>query len=120
MRCKPNPERGIASSRRRGQHSSQADWKRRPRSTLDSEVGSRKGQNIHSPRQRTNLFGKRPKGTDRKQWRPKCDKLALPGQGPVDTPDPELSEESRPLMPEPLVQLQVEEMNARYKSESGS
>ena len=34
----------------------------------------------------------------------------------MDTPDPELFEESLPLMPEPLVQLQVEEMNARYKS----
>ena len=33
----------------------------------------------------------------------------------MDTPDPELSEESRPLIPEPLVQLQVEEMNACYK-----
>ena len=99
------------------------DWKRRPRYNLDSEGGfhevvgtptSHKGQNIHSL-QRTNLFGKRPKGTDRKRWRLKCHKLALLGQGPVDTPDRELSEEIRPLMPEPLVQLQVEEMNARYK-----
>ena len=100
------------------------DWKRRPRYNLDSEGGfdevigtptSHKGQNVHSPRQSSNLFGKRLKGTDRKRWRLKCHKLALLGQGPADTPDPELSEESRPLMPEPLVQLQVEEMNARYK-----
>ena len=34
----------------------------------------------------------------------------------MDTPNPELSKESRQLMPEPLVQLQVEQMNARYKS----
>ena len=33
----------------------------------------------------------------------------------MDTPDPELSEESRPLTPEPLLKLQIEEMNARYK-----
>ena len=33
----------------------------------------------------------------------------------MDTPDPELSDGGFPLMPEPLVQLQVEEMNARYK-----
>ena len=33
----------------------------------------------------------------------------------MDPPDPEFSEESRPLMPEPLVHLQVEEMNTRYK-----
>ena len=100
------------------------DWKRRPRYNLDSEAGfdevigtltSRKGQNIHSRRQSANLFDKRPKGTNRKRWRLRCHKLALLGQGHVDTPDPELSEESRPLMPEPSVQLQVEEMNARYK-----
>ena len=100
------------------------DWKRRPRYNLDSEEGfdevigtptSRKGQNIHSPRQSTNLFGKRPKGTDRKQWRLQCHKVALLKQGPVDTLDPGLSEESRPLVPEPLVQLPAPEMNARYK-----
>ena len=100
------------------------DWKRRPRYNLDSDGGvdevvgtptSHEGQILHSQRQRTNLFGKRPKGTNRKRWRLKCHKLALLGQGPVDTPDPELSKEGRPLMPEPLVQLQVEEMNARYK-----
>ena len=100
------------------------DCKRRLRYNLDSEEGfeevigtptSHKGQNIHSPQQCTNLFGKRPKGTDRKRWRLKCHKLALLGQAPVDIPGPQLSEESRPLMPEPLVQLQVEEMNARYK-----
>ena len=97
--------------------------KRRPRYNLDSEGGfdrvietltSHKGQNIHSPRQRTNLFGKRPKGTDRNWWRVKCYKLAFLGQGPVDTPDPELSEESCPLMLDPLVQLQVAEMNAQH------
>ena len=98
------------------------DWKRRPGYNLDSEGGfqkvfgtptSHKGQNIHSPQQSSNLFGKRLKGTDRKRWRLKCHKLALLGQGPVDTPDPELAEESCPLMPEHLVQLRVEEMNAR-------
>ena len=76
------------------------DWKRRPRCNLDSEGGfdevvttstSHKGQNIHSPRQSTNQFGKRPKGTDRKRWRLKCHRLALLGQGHLDTPDPELS-----------------------------
>ena len=100
------------------------DWKSRPGYNLDSEEGfdeviltptSHKGQNIHSPRQCTNLFGKRPKGTDRKRWRLKCHRLALLGQGPVDTPDPELSEESGPLMPKPLGQLQIEEMHACYK-----
>ena len=100
------------------------DWKRRPSYNLDSERGvhvvigtltSHKGQNLHSPRQSSNLFGKGPKGTDHKRWRLKCHKLALLGQGPVDTPDPELAEERRPLMRVPLVQLQVEEMNARYK-----
>ena len=100
------------------------EWKRRPEYNLDSEGGfdgdigtptSKKGQNIHSPRQRTNLFGKSPKGTDPKQWRLMCQKLALIGQGHLDTPDPELAEVSRPLMPEPLVLLQVQEMNARYK-----
>ena len=100
------------------------DCKRRPRYSLDSEGGFdevigtltlHKGQNIHSPRQSTNVFWKRPKGTDRKRWRLKCHKLALLGQGPVESPDHELSEESRPQMPEPLVQPQVEEMNARYK-----
>ena len=99
-------------------------WKRRLRYSLDSEGGldevvgprtSHKGQNIDSPRQRTDLLGKQPKGTDRKRWRLNCHKVALLGQGPVDTPDPELSRERCPLMPEPLVQLQVEEMNARYK-----
>ena len=48
-------------------------------------------------------------------WRLKCHKLALLRQGPVDTPDPELSEESRPLMPKPLVRLQIQKMNARHK-----
>ena len=100
------------------------ELKRRAKYNLDSEGGfngvivtltSHKGQNNHFPRQRTNLFGKRPKGTDRKRWRLKCHKLALLEQGPVDTPDPELLEDSRRLTPEPLVQLQVEEMNARYK-----
>ena len=70
------------------------DWKRRPWYNLDSERGfdedigtptSHKEQNIHSPRQRTPLFGKRPKGTDRKRWRLKCHKLAPLGQGPVDS-----------------------------------
>ena len=98
------------------------DWKRHPRYTLDTERGFEKVfgtprthrfLNIHSPRQRTNLFGKKPKGADSKRCRPKCHKLELVGQGPFDTIDPELSEESRPLMPEPLVQLQVEEVNAR-------
>ena len=97
-------------------------WKHRPRYNRVSEGGfdevigtptSNKGQNIPSSRQHTNLFGKRPKGADSKLWRLKCHKLASLGQGPVDTPDPELPEVSRPLMPEPLVQLQVEEMNAR-------
>ena len=100
------------------------DWKSRPGYNLDSEEGfdevigtptSHKGQNIHSPRQCTNLLGKRPKGTDCKRWRLKCHKLALPGQGPVDKPDRELSEESGPLMRKPLVQLQIEEMHACYK-----
>ena len=100
------------------------DWKRRPRYNLDSEracdevirtLTSQRGQNVHSPRQCTNLFQKRPKGMDGKRWRLKCHKSALLGQGPVATPDPELSEESCPLMPEPLVLLQVEEMNTRYK-----
>ena len=75
---------------------------------------SHKGQNIHSLWHKTNQFGKRPKGTDRKRWRLKCHKLALLGQGRVDIPDPELSEESRPLMPEPFVQVHVEEMNTHY------
>ena len=97
------------------------DWKHRPRYNPDSEVGfhevtgsptSHKGQNINSPRQCTNLFGERPKSRDCKQWRLKCHKLAFLGQGSVDTPDPELSGESRPLMPEPFGQLQIEEMNA--------
>ena len=96
------------------------DWKCRPRYNLDSERGfddvigtpmSHKGQ----ARQHTNLFGKRPKGTDRKPWRLKCHKLALLGKGPVDKQDPELSEESRPLMREPLVQLHFQDINARYK-----
>ena len=100
------------------------DWKRSPGYNLYSEGGFdevigtptyHKGENILSPRQCTNLFGKRPEGTDRKRWRLRCHKLALLGQGPVDAPDPQLSEESRPIMLEPLVQLQVEEMNARYK-----
>ena len=52
---------------------------------------------------------------DCKGWRLRCHKLALLGQGPVDTPDPELAEQSRPLMPEPLVHLEVEKMNACYK-----
>ena len=100
------------------------DWKRRPRYEVKSErrfdevIGTltfHKWQNMHSPQQHTNLFGKMPKGTDRKRCNLKCQKLALLGQGPVDTPDPELSEVSRPLMPEPLVQVQVEEMNARHK-----
>ena len=99
------------------------DWKCRPRDILDSEGGfdgvigtltSHKGQNLHSP-QRTNLFGKTPKSKNHKRWRIKCHRLALLEQGPVATPDPELSRESPPLMLEPLVQLQVEEMNARYK-----
>ena len=98
------------------------DWKRHPRYDPDYEGGldevfgtptSNKGQNIHSRRQSSYLFQKRPKGTDRKRWRLKCHNLALLGQGPVLTSDPELAEESRPLKPEPLVQLQVEEMNAR-------
>ena len=100
------------------------DWKRRPRYNVHSEGGfdevignptSHKGQIILSPQQSTNLVGKRPQRTDRKQWRLKCHKFALRGEGPVGTPDPELSEESCPLMPEPLVQLRAEEMNARYK-----
>ena len=33
----------------------------------------------------------------------------------MDTPHPELAEERRPLVPEPLVQLPAEEMNARNK-----
>ena len=33
----------------------------------------------------------------------------------MDLPDAELSEESLPVMPEPLIKLQVDEMNARYK-----
>ena len=73
------------------------------------------GKNIHPLANSANQFGKRPKGTHRKQWRLRCHKVALLGQGPVDTPDPELAGESRPLMPEPMVQLQVEEMNARYE-----
>ena len=84
-------------------------WKRRPRYNLDSEGGfdevigtptAHNGQNIHSPRQHTNLFAKRPKSTDRKWLRLKCHRLALLRQGPVGTPDPELSEQSRRLMPE--------------------
>ena len=90
------------------------DWKRCPGYNLDSERGfddifgtptSHKGQNIPSLRQRTNLFGKRHKGTDRKRWRLNCHKLALLGKGP----------RSRPLMREPLVQLPFQEINARYK-----
>ena len=101
------------------------NWKRRPRYNLDSAGGfhevigtptSHKGQDILSPRQSSNLFVKRPKGTDRKRWRLKCHRLALLRQGPVDTPDPDMAEDSRSLMPERLVQLQVEEMNACYKS----
>ena len=51
-------------------------WKRRPRYNLDSEGGldevigtptSHKGLKIHTPRQRTNLFGKRPKAADRRR-----------------------------------------------------
>ena len=90
------------------------NWKRRPRYNPDSEgvcnevIGtptSHKGQNTHFRRQCTNLFGKRRKGANRKRWRLNCHKLALLGQGPVDTLDPEFSEESRPLILEPLVQL---------------
>ena len=33
----------------------------------------------------------------------------------MDTPDPELSEERQSLLPKPLGQLQVEDMNARCK-----
>ena len=87
------------------------DWKRRPRYNLD-RIWT---EDIDSTRQRTNLFGKGPKGTDHKRSRLNCHKLALLGQGPVNTPEPVLPEDSRLLMPEPLVQLHVEEMNARYK-----
>ena len=65
------------------------DWKHRPEYNLDSEGGfdevigtptSQRGQKIHPPLNSANQFGKRPKGTDRKQWRLKCHKLALLGQ----------------------------------------
>ena len=61
------------------------DWNRRSGYNMDSEGGLdevigtptfHKGQNIYSPRQRSNMFEKRPKGADRKQWRLNCHKLA--------------------------------------------
>ena len=63
------------------------DWKRRPRYNLDSQTGfdevigtptSHKGQDIPSPRQPTNLSGKRPEGTNCKG----STQLGTPRTGP--------------------------------------